>query len=352
MEASFNDILREQLHRLFPEAKEDGAGLNTSINCPLCAREGNPDHNRHLSIHLGYDGKPLLYNCWRNSSHRGLLTSSVLETLARDSTTTPDPAVLEAIDEYNKRIGKVSKYKLTNDSKYRIDTVQASSTELNEIKRLYVCKRIGVDLSIEELVQDKVVFSIRELLQRNYVQKLTRAPQIIDLLDSYFVGFMTNNNGSLILRSMVYGQIDLPESLSKRYVKYSLIQGAQSGYYIIPTQSNIYGHIDVHLAEGTFDILSVFYNLRNANRLNNVYGSIGGNSYASMVEYFLCTVGLVDVTFHIYIDNDINPHVIPEIKKLLQPLTIESYIHFNSKEGEKDFGVPKYQIQECCYRLT
>lgn len=352
MEASFNDILREQLHRLFPEAKEDGAGLNTSINCPLCAREGNPDHNRHLSIHLGSDGKPLLYNCWRNSSHRGVLSSSVLEALARDSATTPDPAVLEAIDEYNKRIGKVSKYKLTSDSKYRIDTVQASSTELNEIKRLYICKRIGVDLSIEELVRDKVVFSIKELLQRNYVQKLTRAPQIVDLLDSYFVGFMTNNNGSLILRSMVYGQIDLPESISKRYVKYSLIQGVQSGYYIIPTQSNIYDHIDVHLAEGTFDILSVFYNLRNANRLNNVYGSIGGNSYASMVEYFLCTVGLVDVAFHIYIDNDINPQVVPELKGLLQPLMIESYIHFNAKEGEKDFGVPKSQIQECYYRLT
>lgn len=352
MEARFNDILREQLHRLFPEAKEDGAGLNTSINCPLCAREGNPDHNRHMSIHLGSDDKPLLYNCWRNSSHRGLLTSSTLEMLARDSINKPDPVILEAIDDYNKKVSKTSKYKLADDSKYHINITQVPPTELNEVKRLYICKRIGIDLSIDELVRNKIIFSIRELLQRNHIQKFTRAPQILDLLDSYFVGFMTNNNSSIILRSIVHGKMELPESLSKRYVKYSIIQGAPSGYYIIPTKSNIYGHVDVHLAEGAFDILSVFYNLRNANRLNNVYGAIGGNSYAAMLEYFLCNIGLIDVTFHIYIDNDIQSHVIPELKNLLQPLMIESYIHLNAKKEEKDFGVPKDRIQECIYRLT
>lgn len=352
MEASFYDVLREQLHRLFPEAKEDGAGANCLINCPLCAREGNPDHNRHMSISLGKDGKPLLYNCWRNSSHRGLLTSGNLEMLSRESLIPPDAGVLEAIDAYNKRSGKMNRYTLGNDAKLRIDAVQASPTELNEIKRLYICKRIGVDLPFEELVRDKVVFSIKALLEGNYVTKTTRAPQIVDLLDQFFVGFLTNNNSSLILRNMVSGKVDLPESISDRYIKYSIIQGTPAGYYVIPTQSNVYQQINVHMAEGTFDILSVFYNLRETNRLNNVYASIGGNSYSSMVEYFLCTVGLVDVVFHVYIDNDIKPNVLPELERILRPLELECYIHFNAKDGEKDFGVPMDRIQERVYRLT
>ena len=352
MDATFQDILREQLHRLFPEAKEDGAGLNTLINCPLCNREGNPDNNRHMSICLGFDGKPLVYNCWRNSSHRGLLTSSNLELLARDSLQPPDAGVLEALDEYNRKSGRMNKFKLSSGSTYKIDAVPIMDSELNEIKRIYISKRIGVNLSYEELVNDKVIFSLKDLLYRNYVKKATRAPQIIDLLDTYFVGFLTNNNGSVILRNMVAGKIDLPESISDRYIKYSIIQGAPSGYYIIPTQSNVFGHIDIHMAEGTFDILSVFYNLRGANRINNIYGSIGGNSYASMIEYFLADLGLVDVCFHIYIDNDIKPHVLPEIQRLLRPLDIESHIHLNSKVGEKDFGVPAEKIQEYAYRLT
>ena len=352
MEANFHDALKEQLHLLFPEAKEDGAGANTLINCPLCAREGNPDHNRHMSISLGHGGKALLYNCWRNSSHRGLLTSSNLEMLARDSLLQPDPGILDALDEYNKRSWRMERFKLNPNSKYRIDTVQVEPSDLNEVKRLYVCKRIGVDLPIDELVKDKVVFSLKGLLHQNYVKRLTRSPQIVEMLDRFFVGFLTHNNASVTLRNMVSGKVDLPECISDRYIKYSIVQGAPSGYYVIPTQSNVYKRIDVHMAEGTFDILSVFYNLRGANRLDNVYAAIGGNSYASMVEYVLCTVGLVDVVFHVYIDNDIKPNVLPELKRILKPLTLESYVHFNAKQGEKDFGVPLSRIQECVYRLT
>jgi hypothetical protein len=106
------------------------------------------------------------------------------------------------------------------------------------------------------------------------------------------------------------------------------------------------------MAEGTFDILSVFYNLRGANRVNNVYGSIGGNSYLSFIQHFLCNIGLIDVTFHIYIDNDIKKHVLPEIERTIRPLGIEVYVHMNTMKDEKDFGVPASKIKEYVYRLV
>ena len=347
----FQELLKEQLHKLFPEAKEDGAGVNTLINCPLCNMEGRRDNNRHMSICLGYDGKPLFFNCWRNNLHRGLLTPENLEKLASASTTIPDAGFLELLDEYNRRSGKMSKYRLDSKGQYKLETVRVDDNEINEVKRLYICKRLGLDLSLEELASNKIIFSIKDLLHKNYIRKTTRAPQIMELLDKYYVGFLTNTNSSIILRNMVAGKIELPESISDRYIKYVIIQGAPSGYYIIPTSCNLYNHIDIHLAEGTFDILSIFYNLRGANRVDNVYGSIGGNSYLNMVEYFLSDLGIIDPTFHIYIDNDIKPHVLPEIERKLKPLDLEVYIHMNSYHGEKDFGVPMEKIQEYVYKL-
>ena len=347
----FKELLKEQLHKLFPEAKEDGADANTLINCPLCNMEGKRDTNRHMSICLGDDGKPLFFNCWRNNLHRGLLTSENLEKLASASTTIPDAGFLELLDEYNHRSGKMNRYRLDSKGRYNISTVRVYNNEINEIKRTYICKRLGLDLSLEELASNKIIFSIKELLYRNYIRETTRAPQIMELLDKYYVGFLTNTNGSIILRNMVAGKIPLPESIADRYIKYMIKKGAPSGYYIIPTNCNLYNHINIHLAEGTFDILSVFYNLRGANRVDNIYGSIGGNSYLNMMEYFLSDLGIIDPTFHIYIDNDIKPHVLPEIERKIKPLDIEVYIHANSYPGEKDFGVPIQKIQEYVYKL-
>ena len=347
----FQELLKEQLHKLFPEAKEDGAGANTLINCPLCNMEGRRDSNRHMSICLGYDGKPLYFNCWRNNLHRGLLTPDNLEKLASMSSTIPDAGFLELLDEYNRRSGKLSRYRLDNKNQYNISTVSVNDTEINEIKRKYICNRIGVDLSLEELAANKIIFSIKDLLYKNYIKRMTRSPQIMELLDRYFVGFLTNTNSSIILRNMVSGKIDLPESIADRYIKYVIIQGAPSGYYIIPSKCNLYNHIDIHLAEGTFDILSVFYNLREANRIDNIYASIGGNSYLNTMEYFLSDLGIISPSFHIYVDNDIKPHVLPEIERKIKPLGFDVWIHINSYPGEKDFGVPKSKIQEYVYKL-
>lgn len=351
MEQSFQEYLRNSLHRLFPNSKDDGAKNNVLINCPLCIKEGRPDSKHHMSVCLGNDGKPLFYNCFRNTSHRGILTSQSLLELAWDSPIAVDPLLLEALDNYNKQNNRYSRYKFKSHQNFNIDSSYMSNSELNEMKRKYICERIGFDLPFEELAKNKIIFSIKELLWRNYINQYTRDERIVEQLDKYFVGFLSNNNGSIAMRNTVYGKIDLGEFLNFRYIKYSVVQGAPAGYYIIPSVCDVTKRIEVVIAEGQFDILSIFYNLYNGERYNRVYSSIGGNGYLNIIQYFLCDIGLVDPIFHIYIDNDIKKFVLHQIEKIIKPLGINIYIHMNTYEKEKDFGVPKSRIKEYIYKL-
>lgn len=349
---SFQDYLRQSLHQLFPNSKDDGAKNNVLINCPLCIREGKPDTHHHMSICLGNDGKPLFYNCFRNTKHRGILTPDSLKDLARNSPISLDISLLKAIENFNTQSKHYSRYKLAKDDRFNIITNDFLETNnIIETKRQYICNRLGLDLSLEELTKNKIIFSVKELLWRNYIREYTRDKRIMDKLDQYFVGFLSNNNGSISLRNMVYGNINLGYTLNYRYIKYLIVQGAPTGYYIIPSKCDITKRIEINIAEGHFDILSIFYNIYNGDRMNKIYACIGGNSYLNIIKYFLCDMGLVNPIFHIFLDNDISRYNINQIKNLLSPLRLEIYIHMNTYPNEKDFGVPKEKIKDYFYRL-
>ena len=56
---------------------------------------------------------------------------------------------------------------------------------------------------------------------------------------------------------------------------------------------------------------------------------------------------LLNLDIHIYIDNDIESHIIPNIVKYIRQLPIMGlYVHRNIKNGEKDFGVDISRINE------
>ena len=347
---SIQDELRNHLHYLFPDAKDNGAKTEVMINCPLCKREGHEDHGHHMYISLGYKGAPQ-YNCFKDSTHKGLLTKEALSSLV-DNPVLINDDLMDKLKSNSKREYSKVRYTIRNNGKYNFK-VSPYIREEDELKRQYICKRLGLNLSFDELLKDKIVFSLTNLIKYNYINQLTRNEYIINCLDKYFVGFLTNNNSSIIFRNITSGDIKLPESISDRYVKYKLFNNNPFfGYYIIPSLCNLYDMIQIHLAEGTFDILSVFYNLRDANRNNNVYISIGGNTYEKVIEYCICELGIVNAEFHIYIDNDIKKYVLPNIQRTFKNLEINIWIHVNTFTGEKDFGVDKNHIREYVYKLV
>ena len=342
--------LRELLHRLFPEAKDRSSKTEVAINCPLCAAEGNPDRNNHMYISLGLDGKPPMFHCFKHNDHHGLLTKSFLEEFA-ETREYSDKETIENLEFEKTKTPGLGIQARIRKGNFRVFNPIEQQTKENELKRNYINSRLGLNLSYPELVNNNIVLNLGTLLMANKL-KLSRNEKIVKAINDFFVGFITNNHSTVISRNLLpKNKFNiLHESLQSRYIKYKLISSDHSGYYILPSQCDILQHIKIRIAEGPFDILSVCYNLNGNNRVNEVYAAIGGNKYLDVVEYFLTTIGLIDIELHIYIDNDIKEGVINKLKYTVGEV-IPTYIHANAYPNEKDFGVPLTNIKEYMYKL-
>ena len=58
---------------------------------------------------------------------------------------------------------------------------------------------------------------------------------------------------------------------------------------------------------------------------------------------------LINIEFHIYIDNDVDINTIQGINRYLKVYNIPLYVHKNIYPNEKDFGVKLSNIQEQKY---
>ena len=168
-------------------------------------------------------------------------------------------------------------------------------------------------------------------------------------LDREFIGFLSIDNAFLNMRrtcdeGIVYKSID------KRYINYDIFgkKDTNQRFYTVPTLVNINtpNRIKLHISEGPFDILSIYLNVRH--KEEGIYTCVAGNNYISIIMYFLIELRLPNVEIHIYPDNDRYGSVdrIRNIMYKIPDPTIPFYIHTNTKEGEKDFGVPSNRIFE------
>ena len=147
----------------------------------------------------------------------------------------------------------------------------------------------------------------------------TRHPNIVNQLNQYFVGFLSLDNNFVNLRRMcnegiVYNGID------KRYINYN-IHGKKDNtekMYILHSNVDLTSpkRIQIHIAEGPFDILSIKHNLR-LNESNSIYAAIMGSK-----------------------------DMINELINIVDPFNATLYEHRNLYPGEKDFGVPLSRINE------
>lgn len=130
-----------------------------------------------------------------------------------------------------------------------------------------------------------------------------------------------------------------------------------SKYYIIPTTIDTLNPepVKIHIAEGPFDVLSIFYNLNNGNRNNSIYASIGGKSYINLINFLLADLKIINAEIHIYFDNDVNVRDYKGILQQLQYLNLDIYFHWNRFITfktvdekviiyEKDYGVKRQNI--------
>jgi len=105
--------------------------------------------------------------------------------------------------------------------------------------------------------------------------------------------------------------------------------------------------IVVNIAEGVFDILSVYKNFSDD---NSIYVSTLGSDYESGINYAISN-GFIggNIIMKIYIDSDINEKILKYRIKKYKWLFDKIYIYKNI--NAEDFGVPMDQINRIEYQL-
>jgi hypothetical protein len=218
--------------------------------------------------------------------------------------------------------------------------------EISNKKLNYINNRLGTNFTLEECKDMRIVFDLTVFALTNdikYIKGVT--PNILKLLDKSYVGFLSNNRNCLTYRLVD----DLPNCYRYFKLKINSNNLDPNSYYVIPNSIDLLytNDINIHIAEGTFDILSVYANLNACNLDNNYYYAVCGFGYNSVIDSIISMGINTGLNIYIYADRDktdseilykvANPRNKPWIKSL--------YICRNAFPGEKDYGVPKDRIQ-------
>ncbi len=312
--------------------------------CPYCPDSRDPTHG-HFSIKIDTQSDELmLYRCLKCNEH-GLLSSQTLDDLG--IYLTQDEAT--ELDRANR--GGKSNYWNEKPKDYFIPP-PISPANL-EFKLNYLESRFGFRMTEQMVQESKIVLSIIDFLSANKIPMHQFSPYIIKTLEEHYIGFLSANNNRIVFR---YAG-DIPKgSKILRYYKMVIDERnlSPNTFYSIqrPSIPLLYDNkVHLHISEGTFDIVSAYYNLKPSwdkdNHHHLFFGSCGF-SIAPVVRWILSRGITTDVILEYYADNDKTDD---DIQKLIRTPVIqewcdEIYVHRNLYPDKKDFGIPAFEIDE------
>ena len=333
------DEMKETL-LLTPYAKVvDSEHIN--IRCPICGDSQKHKDGAHCGIWIK-EGQPLIYHCWI-CEDSGIVDTNFMNLLDIDNN-----ELMNQVNLYN----KASMKRKDNSFKiYKEDRIynfpQISDTENHRAKLGYMIDRLGVPFTYETIEALRIVFSLEDYLTLNKVRWNPKYKKSMYYLNRDYIGFVSTTKDLVNLRCI---QAD-PKI---RYIKYPLYENqvGSEQMYVIPTMADMFNpEIDLHLAEGPFDILGVLFHVRKANIRNQIYAAIGGSGYQKAIRYFLRKGFLTNMNLWIYSDSDKSIHFYDRLIKRYRSWLKSIHIIYNTYKGEKDFGVPKSRIKPKEYKL-
>ena len=334
----------------FPEAKLASAGKEIVVRCRYCADSKDPTHG-HMYIHIPQDKDDApTYHCFKCQ------TSGIVNSKTLIEWGIYNPELGTEVDKAIKVAAKNNRFKGYNSIHYQFYNV-VFNNELAYQKINYIKNRIGVELSIAECIRQKIILNLKDTLDYRYnnITEYTRHQNIVQALNDNFVGFLSLDNNFVNLRRICPEGI-LYHGIDKRYINYN-IHGKMDNtekMYVMPNTIDLTRpqRIQIHIAEGPFDILSIKYNLRRDEE--GIFAAITGAGYLGFITHLIINYEIFFFDIHIYPDNDEHgsDYVMRQIKDFISPYGANLYIHRNTMIGEKDFGVTPDKIIESIYNFN
>lgn len=329
------------IRRFYPDAKSASGGKELVVRCGFCGDSENPHHS-HLYISVPQSPEELSqYHCKKCNAH-GIVDDIFLRKYG-----CTDSKALVDIVQHNSQVLKLPGYaRFKNIDIYPLKNECVSDYPWNQQKIAYINQRIGSNFSISDLLSVKVFLNLYDILNQNRL-KGTRDPRVLEALNKNFIGFISYDNSYAILRKCTEEQ--LHPSINKRYVNYHIVNKMDDSkdFYVLPTTINIEDPtpVKIHIAEGVFDILSIWYNLRYRNIRQELFVAAAGKSYVQALGFILKETGIINYEIHFYPDADVRDDYFQYMvlnKVALLPSDI--YVHRNICNGEKDYGVPGNRV--------
>lgn len=346
-----NEISRLPFYHVSPN------GISHTIKCPYCD-DNSPKHG-HFGLKIDVESdEPILYHCFRCSAG-GVLNQKVLNDL---NLSIPND-LLDQMSKTNKVYAKRNIVANTMIMPFEIPTINNSLSLKVLAKKIdYINERIGLKLTYSEGASYRIIFSFKDFIDHNNISDLVNIDtRYLRYIDENYVGFLSLNKNNIIFRSVTGKGYMRPNARSDymRYIKYVLDRNCEdpNNYFTVPTVYDIMlgESYNVHISEGTFDILSVMHNNVFPTNDNNLFFAVCGFGFTNVIKNII-KLGICPINLYIYADNDKTDSAITR-----QILSSKSGIRFyiksltiirNSYVNEKDFGVPIDRINVSQKRIN
>lgn len=318
--------------------KVSGNGLYHTVRCPYCGDSSNPNHG-HFNIRIDLDEpkSAMGYNCFK-CGVSGYVTPAVLNELGINV----DSDAMGSLKYLNAKYAKSNKIKLNKTEPYEIPL---SNTKAAMPKLNYLNNRLGTHFTPEDCQSLRIILNLVDFITINGIRHIDGiSSSRLNFFDYNYIGFLSSNKNLLTLR------LSNPAIDGMRYYKCKINPSNMdpNSYYAIPSAFDpLYSdNIRIHIAEGTFDILSVYANINNCNRDRNYYYAVCGFGYVEVLKSIIRSGLTTGIELHVYADNDKrDDDILRQIRKV--PAASSWFpkviIHRNGS-GCKDYGVPKNQI--------
>lgn len=342
------DNYRDFLLSNIPTARDASGRKFVACRCFYCP-DGKSKDTRHFYIKIPESNdEPSWYYCHKCHNSGIVTNKTLLEWGIYDNN------IGEELIYHNRKCSRVIKNSRYYDqSKLNIRN-NIIDSDLSRIKLKYINDRLGQNFTLQELSELKICLNLYDLLNTNNIDKLTRDPRVVEQLNNNFLGFLSIDNVFVNMRRLCDEGLVI-NTIDKRYVNYKIYDkfDTSNRFYTIPTSVDLNNpeRLKIHIAEGPFDILSIYTNLRNRER--GIYTSIAGSNYLGITFYILNTFKLSYCELHYYPDNDKSGSndVMNKVVNYIKPFGFPIYIHRNLYPGEKDFGVSLSNIKESIIKM-
>ena len=331
--------LADRLKQAIPNSQFVSGRKELAIRCPYCGHTSSAG-KKHMYIGLSED-RPLLYNCFKCES------SGKVNRIFLSDIGIADQSLINDIELHNRNNSKSIYMPQENlDVNYLTNQIQFRG-DYFEDKLNYINSRLGLNLDTSVLMNMRIVFDLTPYIWA--LKKNLRATDndIIRLQRDYF-GMLSCNGSAITLRCI--------RDCDRKY-RYIIVKLYDEGFtkmYSVPMEIDLrMGRVPVHIVEGQFDILSIYFNLCKAS--TGVYIAAAGNKYRSAIDYVM-DKGVFRMDLHLYFDNDDAGRIAErQMRKYVSDYrgffySSSVYVHRNMS-GEKDYGVPVALIRDSIERI-